>query len=160
MSNMYGADLSTREGRSAYSRKWAHNHRSKYRGWAKAYYARNRDKVKAQVRTYKEQEREKAQKAHLFSRHIWTGLKARAAKLGVEFAVLREDYPIPDVCPALNISLDRSDRNHTPSLDRIDNSKGYVPGNVVVVSCKANTIKRDLSLGELQQLAGFYGKYT
>lgn len=37
-----------------------------------------------------------------------------------------------------------------PTLDRIDNSKGYVKGNVRVVSYRANTLKGDASLAEMQ----------
>lgn len=42
------------------------------------------------------------------------------------------------------------------SLDRKDNSLGYVKGNVVIVSLKANKIKRDATPLELRQVADFY----
>jgi hypothetical protein len=38
---------------------------------------------------------------------------------------------------------------NSPSLDRIDNSKGYVIGNVQVISMKANTMKNKASPDEL-----------
>lgn len=38
----------------------------------------------------------------------------------------------------------------SPSLDRIDNRMGYVPGNVWVISWKANRMKSDASMEELR----------
>lgn len=47
-------------------------------------------------------------------------------------------------CPIFNIEFkwgSADGRYNCPSLDRIDNDKGYVKGNVIFVSSKANTIK-------------------
>ena len=41
---------------------------------------------------------------------------------------------------------------NSPSIDRIDSSKGYVRGNVVIVSLRANTIKQDATEQELIEL--------
>lgn len=41
---------------------------------------------------------------------------------------------------------------NSPSLDRIDSSKGYVKGNVVIVSHRANSIKRDATEVELIEM--------
>lgn len=48
------------------------------------------------------------------------------------------------------------DRDYSPSLDRIDNRLGYVKGNVIVVSHRANAIKRDATLDELRRIVAFY----
>ena len=56
-------------------------------------------------------------------------------------------------CPALrqcNICVENS-----PSLDRIDNSKGYVPGNIAVISMRANMIKNNASLVELKAIVAY-----
>lgn len=41
---------------------------------------------------------------------------------------------------------------NSPSLDRIDSSKGYVKGNVAIVSHRANSIKRDATEVELIEM--------
>jgi len=44
---------------------------------------------------------------------------------------------------------------NSPSLDRIDNSKGYVKGNVIVVSWRYNSLKKDGTPAELVAVALF-----
>ena len=41
---------------------------------------------------------------------------------------------------------------HTPTIDRIDNNKGYIPGNVAVISWRANALKKDASTEEVEKL--------
>jgi len=41
------------------------------------------------------------------------------------------------------VNMDNASRSTKPSLDRIDPRKGYVPGNVIVMSYRANVIKGD-----------------
>jgi hypothetical protein len=76
-----------------------------------------------------------------------------------EFSLKQSDIVIPPTCPVLGIPLfftpGRRTAN-TPSLDRLDNSKGYTKDNVAVVSWRANDAKGDLSLPELKKLAAFY----
>jgi len=51
---------------------------------------------------------------------------------------------IPAVCPILGIPLiftDKITTHNTPSLDRLVPRLGYVPGNVHIISWKANAIK-------------------
>jgi hypothetical protein len=67
----------------------------------------------------------------------------------------KSDIVIPACCPLLGIPLfqmrGRAGPN-SPSLDRIDPTKGYVPGNVWVISWRANQIKPDATLQELKQI--------
>jgi hypothetical protein len=90
--------------------------------------------------------------------------KGRAHKLfhdakynvrGIEFNLEFSDIVIPSHCPVLGIALDcaaERPADNLPSLDRIDNTKGYVKGNVWVISWRANFIKKDASLAELRAL--------
>jgi hypothetical protein len=73
----------------------------------------------------------------------------------LEFNLTQEDVRIPEVCPVLGIPLyftagHRTD--NTPSVDRLDNTRGYVRGNIAVISWRANLIKRDTTLKELEAL--------
>lgn len=74
--------------------------------------------------------------------------KARASKKGLEFNIDYSDIVLPEVCPILGIPIILSDgfgtrggKMNSPSLDRIDNDKGYVKGNVQVISHMANSMK-------------------
>jgi hypothetical protein len=76
----------------------------------------------------------------------------RAKQSGSEFNLDLSDVIIPDLCPYLGIELDRHNNkimDNSPALDRIDNSKGYIKGNVEVISYKANRIKNDSTHSEL-----------
>ena len=81
--------------------------------------------------------------------------KVRALKRDLEFNIGVEDFDLPEKCPLLNISLtcnlDKA-KDNSYSLDRIDNSKGYIKGNVWIISNKANRLKGDASLEELEFL--------
>lgn len=91
------------------------------------------------------------------TKKILLGSARRRAKLqGVEFAITAKDISIPDTCPALHIPImagDGTRRENSPSIDRIDYTKGYVPGNVVVVSELANRLKSNASSGQLREVA-------
>lgn len=57
-----------------------------------------------------------------------------------------EDLDWPDVCPVLGIELDYFNEtmcDNSVSFDRIDSTKGYVKGNVAIISWRANRIKND-----------------
>lgn len=80
--------------------------------------------------------------------------KRRALKKGLEFNIELSDIVIPDRCPILGITLNmNSGRSgaykNSPSLDRIDNTKGYVKGNIQVLSQEANAMKHSASSEEL-----------
>lgn len=70
-----------------------------------------------------------------------------AKRRGHEFDLTSETFPtVPTHCPVLGIKLDRDDNDSRPSLDRIDNTRGYVDGNVRWVSYKWNRMKGDHNL--------------
>jgi hypothetical protein len=77
---------------------------------------------------------------------LWYTAKSRAKRKKLDFNIDIEDIQIPQVCPLLKVDIIR------PSLDRIDNTKGYVKGNVRVVSYKANRIKNNLTIEEIKNL--------
>ena len=68
----------------------------------------------------------------------------RAAKKGREFNIELCDITIPNTCPVLGTPM------VAPSLDRIDSSKGYVKGNVRVISKRANMLKNNATIEEIE----------
>jgi hypothetical protein len=85
--------------------------------------------------------------------------KARAKRSGLPFDIERKDVIIPDVCPVLGIKLFRESKDtwkNAPSIDRIDNTKGYTKDNIMIISRRANILKKDASLDELIKIGKFY----
>lgn len=84
--------------------------------------------------------------------------KARAAQKGLAFSLTVEDLEIPEVCPVLGIPLRMGEgqrADHSPSIDRVDSSRGYEPGNVRVISWRANRLKNDATLDELRAIVAY-----
>lgn len=82
-------------------------------------------------------------------------VKYRAKKLGKEFDLTIEDLEIPETCPVFGIPLFLVSGRRGPnsySIDRIDNSKGYVKGNVRVISFLANSRKGDMTIEQVENL--------
>ncbi|WP_145960516.1 hypothetical protein [Novosphingobium meiothermophilum] len=48
---------------------------------------------------------------------------------------------------------------NSPSLDRIEPELGYVPGNTIVISNRANRLKSDATIDELRAIASFYATF-
>jgi hypothetical protein len=85
---------------------------------------------------------------------MWRRLKDSAGGRGLEFNISIDDILIPVVCPLLGITLEfNGSRYNTPSLDRIDNTKGYIKGNVWVISDLANRMKQNASIEDLRTFA-------
>lgn len=89
--------------------------------------------------------------------YLWYVARTRARQKGIEFTITKDDVIIPEVCPILEVPLLKGDGYlpNSMSLDRVDNSKGYVPGNVRVISRKANLMKSSLTLDVLEKLVKY-----
>jgi hypothetical protein len=90
---------------------------------------------------------------------LYRNAKQRAKRDGIPFTLRPTDLTIPEVCPVLGIPLFRQEGgpcDNSPTIDRIDNTQGYVRKNVIVVSYRANRIKSDATVFELHRIAAFY----
>lgn len=79
----------------------------------------------------------------------------------LEFSITLEDISIPSHCPILGIKLFKTAKqatNNSPSIDRIDSSKGYIKGNVQILSLRANILKNNATVDELESVLNFIRK--
>lgn len=103
-------------------------------------------------------EKERARTGTPFKTWLCANARFRGRQRGLEATITPSDLEWPTHCPVLGLELDyparsgeRKDRQiaaNCPSLDRWDSSKGYVPGNVFVISYRANTLKNNSSFEE------------
>lgn len=93
---------------------------------------------------------------------VWSMLRrarARSQKEGFEFNLTVADLtPLPSVCPIFKVPLRLSEVAQDPnaySIDRIDNARGYVRGNIAVMSYRANRLKNDGSAEDHEAIAAW-----
>lgn len=101
------------------------------------------------------QERKMLYNDNHINKYLWFEARKRAKEKGLEFTIEPRHIIVPDICPISLVAMERNRGKLGPnsySLDRIDSSKGYIPGNVAVISFKANQIKNNFSLEELERL--------
>lgn len=145
--------------------------------WENGGAEKNRQRKK---QAYKNGGKEKAQsyvKANPVQRitnNIVCSARHRAANKNLPFdidldyirSMVGENAELASHCPVFNIPLDWSCmRNNggkplpnSPSLDRIDPERGYVKGNVWIISHRANTIKNDATHEELKLVTKAVGE--
>jgi hypothetical protein len=103
--------------------------------------------------------------SELYIKYILYNMKARVIKHNLLFDIdelyLKKIFPKDNKCPLLGVNLENGkEKIHrfSPSLDRIIPEKGYIKGNVIFVSHRANTIKSNLSLNEMRLLLSNWKK--
>lgn len=94
------------------------------------------------------------------ARALLKSSRYRAKRDGIRHTLILSDIFVPSHCPVLGLRLQPSTTGraapNSPSLDRINSRKGYVPGNVVVVSWRANELKKNATLVEMRAVCSFY----
>lgn len=113
----------------------------------RAYYAANKEKKAEYDHAYYVANPEKA---------LLSSARNRANLHTREFSITVDDICIPEVCPVLGIPLVKGKGKPTPSsptVDMLDSSKGYVPGNIQVISYRASKLKTDGTTAELLRIA-------
>lgn len=125
---------------------WRLKNENKAREYVRTWYAKNKDaKAQSQVNYRKESP----------LKYLLSIARRRAKKKEQEFSIDLSDLVLPDTCPYLGIPIDsyHPEQDYHPSIDRIDNSKGYIKGNVEVISHRANRLKNDAVAEELLAIA-------
>lgn len=107
-------------------------------------YERYRDNIRRAVLKY-----DQANPA----RYIFQHVRAAAKRRGIEFSIEVSDIVIPEYCPMLGCKLTmergKGKIGTNASLDRIDSTKGYIKGNVQVLSSLANYMKNNATPEQL-----------
>ena len=109
----------------------------------RAHYRANKNKRLAELNKWAED--------HPIQRLLYA-TKCRAKRRCLDFNLEAADLFFPGVCPILGLPLVRGRGKSGPalcSLDRKDNSRGYVKGNVQIISLRANVMKSDATPTEL-----------
>lgn len=146
--------------RKQYMKEYREKNKERINKRAKEYYNKNQEKMNEKAKKYSRLHRERCYQSGLEwiqknpEKNMLLRSKASAKKRGIEFTIALSDIQIPEMCPYLAIPLTNQRGEgkvlSNISLDRIDNSKGYIPGNVQVISSLANTMKNSASLEELE----------
>lgn len=95
------------------------------------------------------------------NKYIWIRAKLRAKRLNINFNLQESDVVIPFTCPIFGIELKVNEIKrdiNSPSIDRINNTLGYIKGNILIVSWKANHIKNDATLNEMNLILKNFNK--
>jgi hypothetical protein len=147
-----------------YHREYYQRNKEKKREQGRLWELRNKDKVRAiRKKRYDRLKLEDPAKLHKGAREwekknvekvLLKSAKGRAKKYGHLFDIEVSDIVVPEYCPLLGIKIEPREGGHgpkdsSPSLDRIDNTKGYVKGNVWVISWLANKMKATASMEQL-----------
>jgi hypothetical protein len=140
-------------------------HKELQRKGSKKHYLANKERVLERCRQWNAQNKarkyavQEKWRRNNVGRVLWAVVRQRAKHKGLEFSLAREDIKIPELCPVLGIPIvpfAGKFAPNSPSVDRIDNSKGYTKENIVVVSFRANNIKNNATVGELKKIYEFY----
>jgi len=83
--------------------------------------------------------------------------KQRAKRLNLAFDLTEDDLIIPEKCPFLDVPLTyirgQGRQGSNLSIDRIDSTKGYVKGNIQIISDLANRMKQNATPNQLVAFA-------
>lgn len=89
-------------------------------------------------------------------KYLYNIAKQRAKRKGLEFTISQSDILVPTHCPIMGLELvvcNDGIADNSASLDRIDSSLGYIPGNVQVISNLANRMKSSADREQLETFA-------
>ena len=136
--------------------------------YQKKYYAGGPETEKHKSRLRKRYREKKIKEPWLM---MYKGIKYRAKQKSLDFDLTPEYIKSiwTDTCPILGIPLypavfESGGTRHTckakpqtnsPTMDRIDSDKGYIKGNVCIMSYRANMIKNCGTLDEHRKIVSF-----
>lgn len=131
--------------------------------YCREYYLNNKEReiARAKKSLYKDRDKTNKYKKELRKRNplsiMLQGARNRSKKYGLPFNLTLEDLQseYQDVCPVLGINICVNTghvKENSITLDRIVPELGYVKGNIAIISHKANTIKNNATVAELERV--------
>jgi len=94
----------------------------------------------------------KEHKSNHIRSKLYGSANTRAKEFNLPFNIISEDIKLIKICPLLKIPLEYGNtkiEKYSASLDKIDPQKGYVKGNIQVISMLANQMKSSANKEEL-----------
>ena len=153
-----------RKGKKEYKRTRSQDDpefREKEKARRRKYHATHPEQRKSQAMRWKEKISVLGSDA-FFTDRLST-LRVRAKEKSFDFNLtkqyLKDIYPEDNKCPALGIEFKvgtEGGRATSPSVDRIDNSKGYIKGNIIWVSSLANMIMTSATPQQVLDVGKFF----
>lgn len=115
----------------------------------------NREKIRSSERTESSKERARQRRINRWAERLLDDACRHSTKRGHEAPTISVEWIMaqPMVCPYLGIELSPSDSNAKPSLDRIDNTRGYHPDNVRLTSWMWNKARGAISVTDAPLIA-------
>lgn len=142
-----------------HDRIYREKHRERHNERARIWRKKKKDSLDTYYTEYNSRFRIKRPERYLLQK-----AKGSAKSRNLEINITEEDIKIPEICPVLGMPLEitagKGRRPNSPSIDRIDNSLGYIKGNIQVMSWRANNLKSNGTLKEFRSLVRWleYGK--
>lgn len=152
------SDKKQKDGKTVYCKACLTSYRNAHRERSRVYMERRRAQDNEAVKaTRRKSWRELDPRKKMLQQ-----CRNRAKRKGLDFNLTLSDIILPEKCPLLGIPFEIGTKDNyeaTYSLDRIDPSKGYVKGNIWVLTKKANSMKNSASKQELLTFANNVIKY-
>jgi hypothetical protein len=128
------------------------------------YKKNNLEKLKKYNREYSKKnystEKRKLSYQNNIESELYHHAKQRAKEKNLEFNIKKEDITIPLFCPVFGTPISFDKKENHPTLDRIDNNKGYTKENIMVISFKANRLKNNGSIEDFKKIICYIESQT
>ncbi len=142
-----------KKARENYRKNWD-SRRANCKAWRSANPDKTKDQRKRLDPKKKREKQRRWEKSHPENRLV-NSARTRSKSKNIPFNIELSDIIIPKICPILGLELKVSItgklQDTSPSLDRINPKLGYVKGNIRIISWRANTIKNNATLEELEK---------
>lgn len=134
--------------------------RAEQNEYHRRYYRKNAAKIRKQATARGRLSRNENPVGTLFY-----NIQKSAKHLEREFTITQADLePVPTHCPCCGREMlfhpSGPRQSNSVSIDRLDSSRGYIPGNVNLICWGCNSLKRNATAPRLRQIADWIDRVT